>query len=165
MVVLETTKGDIVIKLHPEWSPKGVEHFKELVNAGYYNGAPWFRVIEGFVAQCGVAADPKLNMAWGEKTITDEPVVEGNKRGRVTYGMSGQPNSRSTHIFINFADNSRLDGQRFAAFGEVEAGMDVADKLTRCEFQDQGGLAGPGGIAKFKAMFPSADYIKKAYIK
>ena len=164
LVVLETTKGNIVIKLHPEWSPKGVEHFKELVNAGFYNGAPWFRVIDGFVAQTGVAADPRLNKSWEEKTIQDEPVVKGNIRGRVAYGQTGQPNSRSTHFFINYADNSRLDAQGFAAFGEVEEGMDVADKLTRCEYQRQDILAAEGGLAQFKKMFPNADYITKAYV-
>ena len=54
-VVFETTKGDITFELHPEWAPIGVEHFLELVNAGFYDGAPWFRVLPGFVAQCGVA--------------------------------------------------------------------------------------------------------------
>jgi len=166
MVVLETTKGNIVIQLHPEWSPKGVEHFKELVNAKFYDGAPWFRVIEGFVAQCGVAADPALNEKWGDLTIPDEPVVQGNKRGTVVYGKTGAPNSRSTHIFINFVDNSaNLDRQGFSAFGEVVEGMDVADKLTRCEYVDQMGLAAAGGMDKFKQQFPDADYILKAYFK
>lgn len=165
-VVFETTKGEIVIQLHPEWSPLGVVHFMELVNAGFYNGAPWFRVIDGFVAQCGVAADPNMNTKYGEKTINDEPVIQGNTRGMVAFGKSGAPNSRSTHIFVNLVDNSKgLDPQGFSCFGEVIKGMDVADKLTRCEYGDQMGLAAPGGLDKFKAQYPDADFIVKAYVK
>ena len=165
-VVLETTKGDVVIQLYEEWSPLGVAHFKELVNDKFYDGAPWFRVIPGFVAQCGIAADPAMNQKWEEKTIKDEPVVKGNARGTVVYGKTGLPDSRSTHIFINFVDNSsKLDGQGFSAFGEVIEGMDVADKLFACEFRDQGALAASGGLDKFKTQFQNADYIVRAYIK
>ncbi|MCD6119009.1 peptidylprolyl isomerase [bacterium] len=166
IVVFETTKGDIVVELHEEWAPIGVAHFKELINAGFYDGAPWFRVLDGFVAQCGVAADPALNEKWGEATIKDEPVIKGNVRGTIVYGKSSLPDSRSTHIFINFVDNSaKLDQQGFSAFGEVIEGMDVADSLFSCEFRDQPGLAAEGGLEKFKATFPDADYIKRAYFK
>ena len=164
-VVLETTKGDIVLAVHPDWSPLGAAHFLELVQAGFYDGAPWFRVIDGFVAQCGVAADPAVNKQWSGKTIKDEPVVVGNPRGMVAFGKSGAPNSRSTHIFINFRDNSgSLDPQGFSAFAEVAEGMDVADSLTRCEYNDQGGLAAAGGLESFKKRFPAGDYITRAYV-
>ena len=165
-VVLETTKGRIVLAVHPEWSPLGVAHFLELVNAGFYDGAPWFRVIDGFVAQCGIASDQALNERWQDLTIADEPVVMGNKRGMVAFGKTVEPNSRSTHFYINYVDNSgKLDPQDFACFAEVAEGMDVADALTRCVFDDQGGLAAPGGIGAFKEMFPEADYIIKAYVE
>lgn len=164
-VVLETTKGNIVLRLHPEWSPFGVAHFMGLVEAGFYDGAPWFRVLDGFVAQCGISAVPEMNQKHGERTIKDEPVIQGNTRGMVAYGKSG-PDTRSTHIFINYSDNSRsLDPQGFACFAEVVEGMDIADSLTRCEFGNQGELAAPGGLDKFKQSFPDADYILKAYIK
>jgi cyclophilin family peptidyl-prolyl cis-trans isomerase len=164
-VELNTTRGKIVLAVHPEWSPLGAAHFLELVKAGFYNGAPWFRVIDGFVAQCGVAASPEMNKKWMDKTIQDEPLVQGNKRGMVAFGKSGAPNSRSTHIFINLADNTKsLDPQGFSCFAEVISGMDVADKLTRCEYQDQGGLGAEGGMKSFKAMFPKADYIKTAKV-
>jgi peptidyl-prolyl cis-trans isomerase A (cyclophilin A) len=163
-VILETTKGKIVLAVHPEWAPLGAEHFLMLVNAKFYDGAPWFRVMPGFVAQCGVAADPKLNEKYMQSTIADEPVIKGNKRGFVSFGNAG-PNSRSTHIFINYGDNSNLDAQAFSAFAEVVEGMDVADKLYACQFENQGALASEGGMAAFKKMFPQADYITKAYVK
>ena len=166
IIVLETTKGDIELTMHPEWAPIGAAHFTELVNAGFYDGAPWFRVIYGFVAQCGIAADPALNEKWDDKTILDEPVIQGNDTGYVAFGKTGAPNSRSTHIFINLADNrAGLDKQGFACFAQVTSGMDLAQKLFRAEYNDQGGLAAPGGLARFQAMFPKADYIKRAYVK
>jgi cyclophilin family peptidyl-prolyl cis-trans isomerase len=166
LVVFETTKGELDIEVHPEWSPLGAAHFLELVKAGYYDGAPWFRVVDRFVAQCGIAADPKLNEEWGEKTIKDEPVVRGNQPGFVAFGKTGEPNSRSTHIYINLVDNSeRLDKQGFACFARVARGMDVAQKLCRCEYDDQWGLMQEGGLDKFKAQFPEGDYIVKAYVK
>lgn len=164
-VTLDTTKGKVVLAVHPEWSPLGAAHFLELVNAKFYDGAPWFRVLDGFVAQCGVAADPKLNATWENKTIKDEAVLKGNTRGRVAFGKTGLPNSRSTHIFISLADNTKsLDPQGFSAFAEVVSGMDVVDKFTRCEFQDQGGLGQPGGMKKFKDLYPKGDFIKTARV-
>jgi cyclophilin family peptidyl-prolyl cis-trans isomerase len=165
-VVLVTTKGDIEIEVHPEWSPLGAAHFLELVNAKFYDGAPWFRVLDGFVAQAGVAADPAMNSTWGPKTIQDEPVVQGNKPGYVAFGKSQMPNSRSTHIFINTNDNTgSLDPQGFACFAVVTSGMDNVMKLEKVEYADQGGLGAPGGMAAFKQAFPTADYITKAYVK
>lgn len=165
-VVLETTKGDIALEVHPDWSPIGAAHFLKLVAAGFYDGAPWFRVIDGFVAQCGIAADPALNKQWADATIKDDPVVQGNQRGRLAFGKTGAPHSRSTHFFINYRDNSAgLDRQGFSAFAEVVEGMEIADGLARCEYNDQHGLQQPGGLADFKRRFPSADYIVKATIQ
>jgi peptidyl-prolyl cis-trans isomerase A (cyclophilin A) len=165
-VVLETTRGDVVLRVHEDWSPKGAEHFLRLVKAGYYDGAPWFRVIDGFVAQCGISADWKLNREWDRLSVEDEPVVAGNQRGHVSFGRTAEPNSRSTHIFINYKDNSaHLDDQGFPAFAEVVEGMEAADSFARVEFHDQGGLADKGGIDTFREQFPEADYIEKAYIR
>ena len=171
-VVLDTTKGRIVLSVHEDWAPVGAKHFLDLVNDKFYDGAPWFRVMEGFVAQVGIAKDPAMNEKWMQQTIPDEAVVQGNKRGMVAFGKSDLPNSRSTHIFINFADNGPdtaqgpgLDSQGFACFAEVTEGMDVADKLARVVFTDQGALAAPGGMEAFKKMFPNADYINKAYVE
>lgn len=165
-VVLETTKGDIVLELHEDWAPVGVKHFLELVGVGFYDGAPWFRVVDSFVAQCGVSTDPALNAQWGRNTIMDDPVVIGNKPGFVAFGNSGPPNSRSTHIFINFKDNSGgLDYQGFACFAQVVEGFDVAKALYRCEWRDQHGLGQEGGLEKFKQAHPDADYILKAYVR
>jgi cyclophilin family peptidyl-prolyl cis-trans isomerase len=152
--------------IHYDWAPIGAKHFVELVNAGYYNGAPWFRVIPGFMCQCGIAADPAVTKKWQDQTIQDEPVKQGNTRGMVSFGKSSAPNSRSTHIFINYVDNSRsLDPQGFSAFAEVISGMEVADKFKATgESVGQGELSAQG-IDYFKKLFPDGDVITRAYLK
>jgi len=114
----------------------------------------------------GIAANPAMNQEWGNKTLKDEPVIKGNLRGYVVYGATMDPDSRSTHFFINLVDNSEaLDSQGFAAFGEVIDGMDVVDKLAYCEYRDQRALAHQNGMDRFKKQFPDADYILRAYIR
>jgi peptidyl-prolyl cis-trans isomerase A (cyclophilin A) len=171
-VRLECSRGDIVLEVHPEWQPIGAAHFIELIKAGFYDGAPWFRVIDGFMAQTGIAADPNQNTEWSARTIVDEDLVMGCERGFVAFGKSSLPNSRSTHFFINFADNRRfLDPQGFAAFAVVVEGMDVADELQRIPDEElaetglsQPSLAQPGGMRAFGKAFPDADYIVRAVL-
>lgn len=165
-VILQTSKGKITIAVHKDWSPLGAAHFLELVRDHYYDGAPWFRVMPGFMAQAGIAADPQETAKWQEKTIPDEPVVKGNLEGYVSFGRSSQPNSRSTHFFINYVDNSRLDAQGFPAFGEVIDGMDVARNLfpTGDRTVNQGELS-QKGIDYFKQIAPDGDVIEKAWVE
>jgi peptidyl-prolyl cis-trans isomerase A (cyclophilin A) len=95
-------------------------------------------------------------------------VKEGNKRGNVTFAQTPAPNSRSTQIFINFADNGSLDSQRFASVGRVVTGMDVVNKLYGGYGENppevQGRLQAEGNAYLAKA-FPKLDYIKKATIQ
>lgn len=171
MVVLETSKGDVVLEVHADWSPLGAAHFLELVKAGFYDGAPWFRVFKDpggiSVAQCGIAADPDVTAAWQQQTILDEPVVMGNKKGTVAFGKSGAPNSRSTHIFVNLSDNAfALDPQGFSCFAIVAEGYDIVDSLTETGSGavDQYQLS-MQGIDYFYQVVPDGDVIKKAYIR
>jgi peptidyl-prolyl cis-trans isomerase A (cyclophilin A) len=169
-VKMETSKGDVVIEVHPEWAPIGAAHFKELVERKHYDECRFFRVLEGFMAQVGMSGDPKIQAEWGEKTIKDEPVKRSNKRGFVTYAKGG-PNSRSTQIFFNYGDNSQLDPQGFPPFGIVIEGMPVLDSLYNEYGEGAPGGSGPsqGGIARggneyLNKNFPKLDYIKTARI-
>lgn len=165
-VVLETTKGDIVLDVREDWAPIGAARFLELVNAGYFDGAPWFRVISGFVAQCGIAADPEMTSNWQGRTIKDEPVVQGNTRGTLAFGKTGAPDSRSTHIFINYGDNTRLDPMGFSAFAEVAEGMDVADSLhVTGDGKVEQHLLSDRGIGYFSQVMPQGDVIRRAYVR
>jgi peptidyl-prolyl cis-trans isomerase A (cyclophilin A) len=167
----ETSKGNFVIEAHRDWSPLGADRFFNLVRMGYYDEARFFRIIKGFMAQFGINGDPKVNAAWMNAGIPDEPPKMGNTRGRVTFAKRGSPNSRTTQLFINFGDNSQLDGQGFAAFGEVVEGMAVADSLysgygegaPNGNGPDQGQLQKEGNTY-LKVSFPKLDYIKKAVI-
>jgi len=168
-VELDTTKGPIVIEVHRDWSPHGADRFYELVQNGYYDDVAFFRVIGGFMAQVGISGDPALNAKWRENRIPDDPVKGSNTRGTVSFAMSG-PNSRTTQFFINFVDNSRLDGMGFSPFGKVKD-MTIVDALHAGygEGAPQGrgpsqGLLQSEGNAYLKKNFPDLDYIKSAKI-
>ena len=162
-VKFETSKGDVIVQVHPEWAPLGAAQFKKLVEAGVYDEARFFRVIPGFMAQFGIAGDPKLHAQFGEP-IQDDPVKVSNKRGKITFATAG-PNTRTTQLFINYGDNSRLDGDGFSPFGEVILGMEYVDAIEskHRETPDQGMIEAKGNDY-LKAKFPELDYIKKATI-
>ena len=162
---LTTTKGDIVIEVHRDWAPNGADRLYNLVKAGYYDDVRFFRVMDNFMAQVGMSGDPAVNAKWQSANIPDDPVKQSNKRGFVTFAQTGAPNSRSTQLFINYKDNSNLDGQRFAPFGQVVTGMDVADSIYKGygESPNQG-LIGSQGNAYLDSKFPKLDQIKHAEI-
>ncbi|PIE20957.1 MAG: peptidylprolyl isomerase [Proteobacteria bacterium] len=163
-----TTKGDVILGVHRDWAPKGVDRFYNMVKAGFYTDIAFFRVIGGFMAQFGIHGDPAIARAWREARIDDDPVKQSNKRGRVTFATAG-PNTRTTQVFINFGDNVRLDGMGFAPFAEVVEGMDVVDALysgygegaPRGKGPHQGRVQSEGN-AYLKKDFPKMDYIKSA---
>jgi cyclophilin family peptidyl-prolyl cis-trans isomerase len=180
-VRLDTSKGPLVIDVHRDWAPQGVDRFYELVTSGYYDAAPIFRIRKGFWAQFGVAGDPKVAQAWRTKTIPDDPWKGvSNTRGTIAYAFK-DPDGRTTQVFINLKDNSATHDlpsmkngeQPFIVFGEVTEGMDVADAW----YSDYGEKAGGGiraghqdpvfngGNAYWKANFPLLDYIKTARVE
>ena len=109
--------------------------------------------------------DPAINKIWSESRIMDDPVQMSNKKGTITFAKPGAPNARSTHLFINFGDNTNLDGQGFAAFGHVSAGMEVVEAINAEYGQspDQGQI-GELGNAYLNEKFPNLDTILSAKI-
>jgi len=164
----DTTQGTIVIEVHRAWSPNGADRFYNLVKNGYYDGVKFFRVVPGFVVQWGIHGDPSIANTWLKASIPDDAVKGSNTRGFVTYAKTGAPNSRSVQLFINLGDNSRLDGDGFAPFGQVIEGMDVVDKLYGGYGQGltklQGRIAEEGN-AFIEKNYPLLDGIKKAAIE
>jgi peptidyl-prolyl cis-trans isomerase A (cyclophilin A) len=166
-----TTKGDFVVEIHREWAPLAAERFHALVTNGFYDDAAFFRVVPNFMAQFGIPSSPTVGAAWAHANLRDEPVKQGNTRGRITFAMAG-PNTRTTQVFINFRDNSNLDSQGFAAFGEVIEGMDVVDTIYGGygDMQEMGGHGpSPGKIASegnayLDTYFPQLDRIKTAVV-
>jgi peptidyl-prolyl cis-trans isomerase A (cyclophilin A) len=127
-VRLDTTKGDIVLKITRDWAPKGADRFHALVKAGYYDDCRFYRVLPKYIAQFGISGTPATAAKWKELPIDDDPVKQKNTRGRLTFARGG-PNTRTTNLFINLKDSTSLDGDGFAPIGEVVEGMDIADQL------------------------------------
>jgi peptidyl-prolyl cis-trans isomerase A (cyclophilin A) len=166
----DTTKEKFTIEVTRSLSPNGADRFYNLVRSGYFKDIAFFRVIPGFMCQFGVHGDPSVSAKWREAAIADDPVKGSNTRGTITFATSG-PNSRTTQLFINFADNTSLDGRGFSPFGKVTEGMDVVDKING-EY-GEGAPRGRGphqghvqmeGNAYLKTNFPNLDYIKSATI-
>lgn len=129
IVRLETSKGNIDIRVVRAWAPNGVERFYNLVRAGYYDNNYFFRVM-AFMAQVGISSRPDVNKIWEDRTLFDDRVIQTNKRGMVTFAAMSAPNTRSTQFFINKKDeNTYLDGYKFAPFGEVVDGIAVVDQI------------------------------------
>lgn len=162
---MNTSRGPVVIEVNPALAPNGAKHFEELVRARYFDGARFYRVVPRFVVQWGAAADPKVSKKWDVR-IPDDPVKTSNVRGTVTFAATNEPNSRTTHLFINLGDNANLDGMGFAPIGRVVSGMDNVDKIYPGygEQPDQGEIAARGNAYLLKE-FPKLDYIKTARIQ
>jgi peptidyl-prolyl cis-trans isomerase A (cyclophilin A) len=169
-VKFETTKGDFVIEVQPYLAPLGAARFQQLVEAGFYDGAKFFRVLPKFVVQFGLPAVPNAGGSALTANFKDDPVVGSNTKGTITFATAG-PNTRTTQVFINLGDNPRLDGMGFAPFGTVTEGMDVVEQLyagygegaPHGNGPDQG-RARSLGNAYLEASFPKLDGIIKASV-
>jgi cyclophilin family peptidyl-prolyl cis-trans isomerase len=130
-----------------------------LVKAKYFDGSRFYRVVPGFMVQWGAAADPAVSKAW-DRPIPDDPVKASNDRGTLTFAALSQPDSRTTHLFINFSDNARLGSLGFAPVGTVIKGMENVDRIyagdgenpDQTEIEEQGN-------AYLQKQFPKLDYI------
>ncbi|MCL4402348.1 MAG: peptidylprolyl isomerase [Acidobacteria bacterium] len=163
-VKLDTSAGPIVIEVRRDWAPLGAKRFEELVKSGFYNQARFFRVVPNFVVQFGLAADPGTTRKWDRK-IKDDPVLQTNKLGSVTFATAG-PNTRTSQIFISLRNNQFLDSQGFAPFGQVVEGLENVQKIYAGygEQPDQEAITNRGN-AYLKASFPKLDYIRKATLE
>ena len=166
IVDVTTSTGVFALEVNPAWAPNGAARFRELVDAGFYNDARFFRVLTGFVAQFGINGTPATNSMWSSRTIPDDPVVRSNTRGYVTFAQSSAVNSRTTQLFVNLGNNARLDTMRFAPFAMVISGIDVVDSLNAeyAEAPDQAQISAQGN-AYLNASFPRLDYIVSAQIR
>ena len=152
--------GKIVIETKPEWAPLGVEHLHKLLDDNFYQDAKFFRVVDNFVVQFGIAAIPSNNQ---RTAIKDDPVVTTNARGTLTYATSGK-DTRTTQLFINTnkKGNAFLDKQGFAPIGEVTEGMEFVDKIYAKygEKPNQGKIQSKGNEYLDKE-FPELSYVSK----
>ena len=163
----ETNQGPFVIEVHREWAPIAADRFFNLVKNGFYDEARFFRVLDGFMAQFGLNADGEVQRRWQTAPLRDEPAKQSNLRGFVTFTKENLPNTRFTQVFINDTDNSYLDAQGFAPFGQVVSGMEIVDKLYsgygRQNVPDQRRIIREGN-AYLQAEYPKLDFIRRAAI-
>ena len=158
----------IVMVIHHNRRPDTFEQY--LVRHGFYDGARFFRVLPGFVVQFGLPGDPALTEIWSERRIEDDPVVESNVEGYVSFATAG-PGTRTAQVFINLADNSRLDAMGFAPFARIVGGMDIVGRLYAGYGEGAPQGRGPSqdriqeeGNRYLEAEFPELDYIYRARV-
>jgi len=168
----DTTQGSFDIEVTREWAPQGADRFYNLCKIGYFDGARFFRNIEGFMVQFGMSAYPDATKVWQKATINDDPVTQTNAPLMVTFAKTGRPNSRSTQIFINHGNNANLDSMGFAPIGKVVAGADIVGKLYTG--YGEGAPRGKGprqdvlgdyGEVYLADQFPKLDKINKTTVK
>ena len=139
-IVIDTTKGRVVIKLRTDLAPKHAERIKQLARDGYYNNVPFHRVIEGFMAQTGDVQygdmedgyNPQL-VGTGGSELPDLPAEFSNTafdRGTLGMARSQDPNSANSQFFIVFAPASHLNGA-YTVVGQVESGMEFVDNIKK----------------------------------
>jgi len=129
-LVLETTKGRVVIKLRPDLAPKHAERLKQLARDGYYNNVPFHRVILGFMAQTG---DGQRGDGTGKSRYPDLPAEFSNVpfvRGVVGMARAQSPNSANSQFFIMYDNTPSLNGQ-YTVIGDVISGMETVDDLNK----------------------------------
>lgn len=166
-VRLETTAGDVTIEVYPEAAPNAAARFVELVESGFYDDTPVSRVVPGFVAQFGVNwREP--HRAWRDRNFDDDPTLFALERGTLAFAKAG-PNTNSTQVFINYAENNRLaDPQyNFTVFGRVVDGMDVVDRFVQVG-DPNGGLNQPrlwsDGAAYLESLEMKPTMIERAVV-
>jgi cyclophilin family peptidyl-prolyl cis-trans isomerase len=167
----ETGRGDFVVEARREWAPNGADRLYNLARAGFFDDSRFFRVRAGFIAQFGIPGNPAIAAVWRSQTIPDDPVRQSNTRGTVSYAMTG-PGARTTQLFVNLGDNSRLDKEGFAPLGRVVEGMEVVDRLYAGYGEAAGGGMRGGkqspifedGNAYLDREFPLLDRLLRAKI-
>jgi peptidyl-prolyl cis-trans isomerase A (cyclophilin A) len=164
-LVFETSAGEIEVRVRRDWAPLGVDRLHYLASNGFFEGARFFRVVPGFVVQFGLSGRPAVDKAFKSLEMEDDPVKVSNRRGTLVFATQG-PNTRTTQLFINTADNAFLDEDGFAPMGEVVRGMDVVDRINP-EYLEQSNVQGRierEGNAFFERRFPALDSIVRVTV-
>lgn len=156
-IVIDTTKGRVIVKLRTDLAPQHAERIKQLARDGYYNNVPFHRVIEGFMAQTG---DPKGDGTGGSgKNIQAEFNKESHTRGAVSMARAANINSADSQFFIVLEDSTHLDGN-YTLWGQVTSGMEFIDKIRKGDPSANGRVPYPDRIIRMQVAI-DADKAKK----
>ncbi|MFT5142818.1 MAG: peptidyl-prolyl cis-trans isomerase A (cyclophilin A) [Rhodothermales bacterium] len=173
LVAFDSSTGPFEMIIRRAWSPAAVDRLYHLVRVGYFDDAPIFRVVKGYVAQFGIPANPAAYDAWRQMPVVDEPSIASNLRGSVSFARGG-PQTRTTQLFINLADNVALDSLMsngipgYPPIGEIVSGMAAIDSLNGAYGNEpsrrQQEIAA-GGREWLEANYPGLDWIRTARLK
>ena len=140
VVVFDTTAGPVSIELDPAKAPITVENFLKYVDAGFYDGLIFHRVIPGFMVQGGGFDESMKEKTQGIRGTIKNEASNGlsNKRGTISMARTSDPDSASSQFFISVADNARSLDPRpgsagYAVFGKVVSGMDAVDAIVKVD--------------------------------
>jgi peptidyl-prolyl cis-trans isomerase A (cyclophilin A) len=144
MVLISTSKGDIKVELYPDKAPETVKNFLAYVNAGYYDGTIFHRVIRGFMIQGGGLTADMKDKREGQRAPIKNEASNGlkNDTGTIAMARTSNPDSATSQFFINVANNNALNkaagNDGYAVFGKVVEGMDVVKKIEQAETTSKG---------------------------
>ena len=131
-IQIELKDGKVIIELMTDVSPNHSNRIKELAREGFYDGVPFHRVIEGFMAQTGDGQNMNGTGGSSKPDLVNEFSSTSHLRGTVSMARTADPDSANSQFFICFAEASHLDGQ-YTAFGQVIKGMEHVDNIKRGE--------------------------------
>ena len=165
-VLFVTSVGSFAVRVTRAWSPHAADRFYNLVKNGFYDDCRFFRVVPKFMAQFGIHGDPAVAAAWKDATLPAERARVSNTRGRLTFAQGVLASSRTTQVFISYGDNSRLDKDGFAPFGEVVTSMLIVDRIYSeyGEGADQSAIQA-GGNLFLNQYLPRLSYITSATVE
>ena len=166
-----TSRGPFDVRVHRDWAPRGADRVYYLARAHFFDGVRFFRAVDKFVAQFGLHGDTAVSRAWRGTRIQDDTARKSNVRGTLSFAAGGA-NTRTTQMYVNFGDNSRLDRTGFAVFGQVIRGMDaVVDSIYKGYGEGAPRGQGPSqdsisrqGNAYLIRGFPKLDYVITARV-
>ncbi len=160
IMILKLTYGDVEIELYPDKAPNHVKRFKELSEAGEYDGVVFHRVIDGFMAQTGDVKfgnsnKPDFNLSLAGTGGSDKPDLKAeftdiaHTRGIISAARSASPDSANSQFFICFESAPHLDRQ-YSAFGKVIKGMEFVDKIKKGD-PGSGSVSNPDKIISLRS--------------
>ena len=161
-----TSAGSFAVRVTRAWAPHGADRFYNLVKNGFYDECRFFRVVPKFMAQFGIHGDPAVAAAWKDAQLPAERARVSNTRGRLAFAQGTLASSRTTQVFISYGDNSRLDRDGFAPFGEVVTSMVLVERIYS-EYGEgaEQALIQAGGNSFLNRYLPRLDYIRTAIVE